>query len=328
MEQAMNDPKLKLTRATDTQWLSHQGAVDALRRCIRSVKLVMEEEAAQGNATALGLSMHLKKPTFIATLLVLSDVLAILGSLSLSFQTNALNLLSVEDLLRDHKAALESLQEYPMCGGHTIGLKDVQASLDITELLDEDSFVPKVQSYIENIIVNLDQRFPQRHLMALFGYLDPRNVRLATPSTIMELAEHFKLDGPKCWQEFLVYRSFVKNLPIPQGQTPIEAVAHAILGPANKEAMFASFPLTSDLLARLVVLPAGSAQVERVFSSMKRIKTAQRNRLNTSTLDHLIRVSMEGPNVGEWDPFQALRIWESWGNRRLETSAPVEPTSE
>ncbi len=140
----------------------------------------------------------------------------------------------------------------------------------------------------------------------------------------MELAEHFKLDGPKLWQEFLIYRSFAQNLPVPQGQTPIEAAAQAILGPANKEAMFVSFPLTSDLLARLIILPAGSAQVERVFSSMKRIKTAQHNRFNTTMLDHLIRISMEGSSVEEWDQFQALRIWESWGNRRLETSTMVD----
>ena len=80
------------------------------------------------------------------------------------------------------------------------------------------------------------------------------------------------------------------------------------------------FPLISDLLARLVVLLAASAEVERVFSSMKRIKTAQRNRLNTATLDHLIRVSMEGPSVTEWNPIPTLRLWESWGNRRWETS--------
>ncbi len=51
------------------------------------------------------------------------------------------------------------------------------ASVDITESLDEDRFVAKVQSYIENIIDNLDNRFPQRHvhLMPLFGYLDPMN---------------------------------------------------------------------------------------------------------------------------------------------------------
>ena len=53
---------------------------------------------------------------------------------------------------------------------------------------------------------------------------------------------------------------------------------------------------------------------------MKRIKTVQRNRLNTNTLDHLIRVSMEGPTMEEWDPLPALRLWESWENRKIETS--------
>lgn len=49
----------------------------------------MEQEVAQGNATALGLSLYLQK--FIATLLVLSaDVLVIIGNLSCSFQTKML----------------------------------------------------------------------------------------------------------------------------------------------------------------------------------------------------------------------------------------------
>ena len=143
---------------------------------------------------------------------------------------------------------------------------------------------------------------------------------------MLELAEHFHMDGAQLWSEFLVYtcRSFAKNLHLPSGMTPIYAVSKAILAPAKKETMSVLFPLirVSDLLARLVVLPAASAEVERVFSSMKRIKAAQRNRLNTLALhvDHLIRVSMEGPSVTEWDPIPALRLWESWGNRRLETS--------
>ena len=94
VEKAMNDPRLKLTRATETSWLSHQNAVDALRRCIVSVKLLMEQEAE----IALGRSIQLKKPAFIATLLVLSDVLSLLGNLAQCFQSNTLNLLSVEDM--------------------------------------------------------------------------------------------------------------------------------------------------------------------------------------------------------------------------------------
>ena len=80
-----------------------------------------------------------------------------------------------------------------------------------------------------------------------------------------------------------MYRSFAKNLHLPSGMTPIHAVSKAILAPAKKETMSVLLPLKSDLLARLVVLPAASAEVERVFSSMKRIKTAQQNRLNTAT---------------------------------------------
>ena len=87
--------------------------------------------------------------------------------------------------------------------------------------------------------------------------------------------------------------------------------------------MTTAYPLISNILARIAVLPASSAQVERLFSTMKRIKTAQRNRLKTETLDCLIRISSEGPAVQQWNPVPALRKWESWGKRKLITSMPV-----
>ena len=320
IEKAINDPLLKMTRATNTRWLSHQSAVDALRRSLVSVKLVMEQEAASGNATALGLSLHLKKPTFVATLLVLSDVLAVLGNLSRCFQSNSLNLLSVENIVSDCKAALCELKDHPLQGGYSKEIGDVLVTMGISDPFDRESFVPQIQAYIRNLIANLEHRFPQLHSISLLGYLDPRNAHLANAAVISELADHFLLDGAQLWSEYLIYKSFTKRVHMPSGVTPVEAVINAILGPSSRDTMSALFPLISDLLARLAVLPATSAQVERVFSTMKRIKTAQRNRLNTTTLDHLIRVSMEGPKVEEWDPLPALRLWESWGNRKIETS--------
>ena len=38
------------------------------------------------------------------------------------------------------------------------------------------------------------------------------------------------------------------------------------------------------------------------------------------TLDHLMRISIEGPLVHLWDPYPALRKWESMGNRRIQVS--------
>ena len=149
------------------------------------------------------------------------------------------------------------------------------ASLEISEALNEAIFIPQVQSYLAKLIANIEQRFPQLHIISLFGYLDPTNTHLGSPGAMLELAEHFQIDGANLWAEyFLVYKSFATNAHVPSGLTPIEVVSRAILEPTKKDTMSNLSPLISDLLARLVVLPAVSAQVERVFSSMKRIKTA------------------------------------------------------
>ena len=58
---------------------------------------------------------------------------------------------------------------------------------------------------------------------------------------------------------------------------------------------------------------------------MKRIKTAQRNRLKTKTLDNLMRISIEGPSIEDWDPQPTLRRWESMGHRRIKISKPLSP---
>ena len=44
-----------------------------------------------------------------------------------------------------------------------------------------------------------------------------------------------------------------------------------------------------------MVLPVTTATVERTFSSMKLIKTRLRSRMGESTLDHAMRVCIEGP---------------------------------
>ena len=52
--------------------------MDALRRSYQAVKTALEQEAIEGDATAIGLSLELYKPTFVAALPFLSNVLAIL----------------------------------------------------------------------------------------------------------------------------------------------------------------------------------------------------------------------------------------------------------
>ena len=44
-----------MKRATETRWLSHESAVDALRQCLKAVKAILEQETCEGDATAIGL---------------------------------------------------------------------------------------------------------------------------------------------------------------------------------------------------------------------------------------------------------------------------------
>ena len=87
IQEVLNDPRLKLSKASDVRWLSHDKAVENLRKCLPSVINSLEREASERHdAEALGLATFVKKYKFVATLLMLSDVLPPLASLSRAFQ--------------------------------------------------------------------------------------------------------------------------------------------------------------------------------------------------------------------------------------------------
>ena len=58
-----------------------------------------------------------------------------------------------------------------------------------------------------------------------------------------------------------------------------------------------------------------TADCERGFSAVKRIKTVLRNRLKTQTLDCLMRISVEGPELENFNFENAATVWGSLRNR-------------
>ena len=78
------------------------------------------------------------------------------------------------------------------------------------------------------------------------------------------------------------------------------------------------YPNLGHLFEILLVFPVSNAAVERGFSAMKRIKTDWRCKLNEDTLDHLMRISIEGPPLSSFNPtdvvqrFFATTIHPNW----------------
>ena len=56
-------------------------------------------------------------------------------------------------------------------------------------------------------------------------------------------------------------------------------------------------------------LPFSNARIEQVFSSLEYLKNVKRNSLHSSTLDHLIKIFVEGPSLANFSADHAVDLW-------------------
>ena len=73
------------------------------------------------------------------------------------------------------------------------------------------------------------------------------------------------------------------------------------------------FPNLTKLVAIGVLLPMSSVDCERGFSTLARVKTDLRNRLNN--MDHLFMISIEEPSPSDLPYDTACNKWTAMTNR-------------
>ena len=78
-------------------------------------------------------------------------------------------------------------------------LEESMQAMGVNENLDTDTFSANARSYVDVIVTNLKNRFPQVRTLSLLGYFDPRNIdsASATPVHMLEVGECLKIDGHK-----------------------------------------------------------------------------------------------------------------------------------
>ena len=87
-----------------------------------------------------------------------------------------------------------------------------------------------------------------------------------------------------------------KVLGKPQSQTPHYGVYTVPMPQFSKCAMC---PVFSAAIYRLFLLPVGTANVERSFSTMNRILSSERCRLVPGHTCQLMQLAVEGPHVSD-----------------------------
>ncbi|KAM5180722.1 zinc finger protein 862-like [Mantella aurantiaca] len=323
IQNILNIPQIKLKMASDTRWLSHDSAVQSLRQCMMSVIAALEREATERNdITAEGLSRCIKTYNFVSSLMMLSDVLPLLSNLSKAWQRQDVNLTEIEPILLATKLSIMDLKDTPGRYSQSLHrcLAEEWSDLHIvyTEsnvMLFKTSIYDK---YLETVVKHLDARFPDMPIISSFSKVF--NAETPDPSASAEiLCDYYSKNGSppilnyeSSRQEWTVASKMIKSQSY-KDFSPRQI----LLKMATTSELKESFPNLAKLAHIGLVIPVSTAECERGFSALKRIKTCLRNRMNQNTLNNLMLISLEGPDPRDMDYGKAADNWASRKKRKI-----------
>ena len=176
--------------------------------------------------------------------------------------------------------------------------------------------------YLHNLIGNLEARFSDAGVLsALATIFNPQKAMSCHTDLfsafgdeeIATISVHFTTTVLKdiLLQEWALF----KHLLVSEFK---EVSTRDIMSTMSANTTFSSlYPTLSKLASIALIVPVSTADCERGFSTMNRIKTDPKNRLKTTTLDKLIRLSSEGPELDEFNFERAAMLWASKSNRRI-----------
>ena len=184
----MDNPKLKLLQPSSTRWLSVGNAVNRLKTIFASVVVSLEREAEERHdVTAAGLRHCITEYKFVATMLMLCDVLPSINRLSLLFQAELIDFCSVA---KHVESTISKLSAMKTKDGHSLGsinqyMEELKKSgIDLRNQRGEttadrhDNFRRLIQSvFLDKLIENINNRFTGTDTMFTFlSIFEPKNL--------------------------------------------------------------------------------------------------------------------------------------------------------
>ena len=157
-----------------------------------------------------------------------------------------------------------------------------------------------IQVKFDALINQLRDRFPYLELLVAFSILFDRQILPSDEeqltlygqdkvkilsTTYAEGSDHI-VDAEQFTSEWEGFKRLIKNNYASKTMRQIFKLL------CTDQSLRDMFPQLAKLAAIGALIPVSTAECERAFSAMNRIKTELRNRLKTSTLDCLMRVSM------------------------------------
>ena len=181
--------------------------------------------------------------------------------------------------------------------------------------------------YIDKVIENLEDRFPDADLLLAFNTIFHSTSALEVhqrggvdfgrygKSAIVILTDHFNvsIDKTRLENEWMSFKHILLS-EFSDSKPSDHDVMSAL---ADSRTLSSLYPSLAKIASIALTIPISTASCERGFSTMNRINTTLRNRLTSDSMDKLIRISSEGPSLEDFDFDKAVDMWSSKCNRRI-----------
>ena len=329
IQEVLNDPIIKCKEAKDVRWLSHLNSIKAVIRTLPSLYVSLDREASErSEPTAHGLLKFIKSYEFIACAYLLADVLPHINRLSLIFQRQNIDLTLIQPCLQATIASINQHKDTP--GPYLATVDQVITSelkgfdIRLTDAMKQDFKANVQHKYIQAIVDGLQARFPDTAELEAFSLFDPQKLpskeeelvaygqrRMELLTTTYATGDNADVDGEACVSE---WESLRRLMFLKYPDLCMCEMVKCLVTDATLKGMF---PQLTKLASITAILPVSTAECERAFSTMKRVKTVLRNRMKTETLDYLMRISIEGRKMEDFNFEKAADLWGKMRNRRL-----------
>ncbi len=329
IQEILNDPVIKCKQAKDVRWLSHDKAIKAIVSSLPSLLVSLDREASEkGEPIATGLLKFMKTYKFVACAYLMSDVLPHLSRLSKIFQKENVDFSLIQPCLQ---STIDAINVYEHTDGPnllkvenilTSDLKDFQILATTTH---KNSFKCNVQRmYIQAIVRHLTDRFPNVEIIDAFNIFNPQSMPASEEERATYGQEKLQVllrtfgEGPNAEVDSVELNSewegMRRLIHTQYSSFTLRQMLRLLCSNQTLRDIFSNLTKLSTIAA---LIPVSTAECERAFSAMNRIKVDLRNRLKTTTLNSLMRISIEGPSASNFNFDRAADLWGGMRNRRI-----------
>ena len=194
----------------------------------------------------------------------------------------------------------------------------------------QESCQQLTEGYIESLIDSLNERFPDLHLFNAAKLFSPcyypeerRSRERNSDRWLLKLFQHLQHTMPNddgfmplfdinaCKREL---HPFVDSLNLAcEGFSMKEAWKVF----RNTEQWHKTYPYMMKLWQAVITIPTSTVDCERGFSKQNIIKDIRKSKLGLDTLDALMRISLNGPELSNVDWNEVYEIWTDTKTRRV-----------